>query len=115
MKRVYIAADWMHPPVELCQYLEESGFEVIGKWWENRQEHHHELEHVVDQYIKSCDIFILSTESPREAEHAFGGSHVLAGIAYSLGKQVALLGKPKTGLLNKFLFTSKETLALMLK
>lgn len=114
-KSIYIASDWLNPPEELSDYLEEHGYKVIGKWWENRSEHHHKLEQVVEKYIKKCDIFILSTESPRADTHAFAGSHVLAGIAYALGKQIAYLGKQKTGLLNEYLFTSKESMLVMLK
>ena len=113
--KVYIAADWLNPPTDLSDYLEKHGFEVIGKWWENRKDHHHKLEKVVEHYIKICDVFILTTESPRCDTHAFAGSHVLAGIAYNMNKKIAYLGKQKTGLLNDFLYTSKESMLLMLK
>ena len=87
---VYIAADFAHPPIKLAERIEKLGHKIPLKWWETSKDitgslaYHHRI-------IKECDIFILDMRTPRLGEHPLAGSHMLLGIAYSLGKKCFLI------------------------
>lgn len=112
--KVYIAGDWLRPPVELAKRFEEKGFLVPYKWWEDRVSHKENVE-LLKHEISQCDWFIFDMRTDRYEKHKFGGSHVGTGIALALNKVVRVImpldaKHPFTALLTPFLTKNEDSL-----
>lgn len=112
--KVYIAGDWLRPPVELAKRFETEGFEVPFKWWEDRVSHKENVALMMEE-IRSCDWFVFDMRTDRFEKHKFGGSHVGTGVALALGKYVAIImpadaTKPFTALLTSFITKNEDSL-----
>ena len=88
--KVYIAGDWLRPPVALATRFEEAGYLVPHKWWEDRATHKENVELLIEE-IQSCDWFVFDMRTDRFDKHKFGGSHVGAGIALAFGKVIKVI------------------------
>jgi len=114
MTSVYIAGDWLRPPVELAQKFEDKGFLVPFKWWEDRTSHKENIELLITE-IKGCDWFVFDMRTDRFEKHKFGGSHVGVGIALAFGKTVKVIMptdavKPFTAILTPFITKNEDTI-----
>lgn len=117
--RVYIAGDWLRPPVELSKKFEERGFVVPYKWWEDRVAHKENIPLLIEE-ISDCDWFIFDMRTDRYDKHKFGGSHVGTGIALAQNKLVKVIvpaeaTKPFTALLVPYTTKDEESLFTMRK
>lgn len=113
-KRVYLAGDWLRPPIELAKQFERQGYEVPHKWWEDRVSHKENIE-LMCQEIKDCDWFVFDMRTDRFDKHKFGGSHVGCGIAIAYGKTLKVIMpaemiKPLTTLLTPFVVPNENVL-----
>lgn len=114
--KVYIAGDWLRPPVELSKKFEDRGFIVPYKWWDDRVSHKENMELLMYE-IKNCDLFVFDMRTDRYDKHKFGGSHVGTGIALALGKRVKVIVPPDatvpfTALLVPYTTKDEESLFL---
>jgi len=112
--KVYIAGDWLRPPVELARRFEAEGFEVPFKWWDDRVSHKENVALLMDE-VRACDWFVFDMRTDRFEKHKFGGSHVGVGIALAFGKQVFVVmpadaTKPFTALLTPFITKNEDSL-----
>lgn len=113
-KKVYIAGDWLAPPIEMADRLEKAGYTIIAKWWKDRVAHKANVALLMEE-IRECDLFIFDMRSDRFEKHKFGGSHIGTGIALALGKEVKVIlpknaAKPLTALLAPFVTKDENDL-----
>lgn len=112
--RVYIAGDWLRPPIELSKKFERLGYEVPHKWWEDRVSHKENVE-LMSAEIKDCDWFVFDMRTDRFEKYKFGGSHVGCGMALAYGKTIKVImpsdvTKPLTAMLTPYVVPNEDAL-----
>lgn len=112
--RVYIAGDWLRPPVQLAEKFEQKGFEVPHKWWEDRVSHKENTD-LMCKEIKECDWFVFDMRTDRYEKHKFGGSHLGCGVALAYEKTIKVImpadvTKPLTALLTPYVVATEDDL-----
>jgi hypothetical protein len=91
-QNIYLAGDWLEPPMETVQAFEDAGCHIVHKWWnpEERGETTNTLEQLSER-IEEADWFILDMRSSRFGRHYFGGSHIGLGIAFEQGAHIMVI------------------------
>ena len=114
--KIYLAGDWKEPPLKLAARLEKCGWIIVQKWWEpaDRLEAWANRKLLLEK-VTEADIFIIDLRSSRAETHAFGGCHLGAGIALTLGKRIFALGNKKTSLLADFVLSDDVALLMVLE
>lgn len=111
---IYLAGDWLEPPLETARAFEAAGCRIVHKWWTEEERGKTATLNQLSDHIERADWFVLDMRSVRFGSHPFGGSHIGVGMAHEQGAKIMVIApteEPKrtyTSLLTPFVVDSVD-------